>query len=119
MGAGGVIAAWAKKPAAAPPTFPLGLSWVLGKVLGLCVLVTPQHHRGQAGEVTRGPSAASCRWWLMEQPLLTAGFADAVDGRHPEVGGACVEDHGEVLGGCPDGDLPEILHLAKSRVVSR
>lgn len=71
------------------------------------------------GGVTRGPSAASRQGRLVGQPLLTAGFADAVDGRHPEVGGACVEDHGEVLGGCPDGDLPKILHLAKSRVISR
>lgn len=45
---------------------------------------------------------------------LTAGFADTVDRRHPEVGGARVEHHSEILGGCPDGDLPKILHLPKS-----
>lgn len=48
------------------------------------------------------------------EPLLTAGFADAVDRRYPEVGGARVEYDGEVLRGGPDGNLPKILHLAKS-----
>ena len=47
-------------------------------------------------------------------PLLTAGFAGAVDGWHPEVGGARVKYHREVLGGRPDGNLPEVLHLGKA-----
>lgn len=79
----------------------------------------PQPLWDHPGGVTRGPTAAS--WGgtrPVGEPLLTAGFADAVDGWHPEVGGACVEYHGEVLGGGPNGDLPKILHLAESGAVS-
>lgn len=84
------------------------------KVPGLCVLVTQQPLWGHPGGVTQGPTAAGWGGWAVGEPPLTAGFADAVDGRHPEVGGARVEYHGEVLGGGPDGNLPKILHLAKS-----
>lgn len=66
--------------------------------------------RGHPGGDTRGPTTAGC----FEEPLLTASFAGAVDGRHPEVGGARVENHREVLGRGPDGNLPEVLHLAKA-----
>lgn len=42
---------------------------------------------------------------------LTAGLADAIGGRDPEVGGAGVEDHGEPLGRCPHAHDPVVLCL--------
>lgn len=48
---------------------------------------------------------------------LTAGDVQqgAVDGGHPQVGGAGVEDHGEGLGGRPQADLPVVLSLLNNR----
>ena len=42
---------------------------------------------------------------------LTAGLAGAVDGGHPQVGGAGVKDDGEVLSGGADADGAEVLRL--------
>ena len=42
---------------------------------------------------------------------LTAGLAGAVDGGHPQVGGAGVKDDSEVLSGGADADGPEVLRL--------
>ena len=42
---------------------------------------------------------------------LTAGITEAVDGGHPQVGGAGVKDDGEVLGGGSDANGAEVLHL--------
>lgn len=42
---------------------------------------------------------------------LTAGRTLAVDRRHPQVGGAGVEDDGELLRGGADADGAEVLHL--------
>ena len=46
-------------------------------------------------------------------PELTAGHVQegAVDGGHPQVGGACVKQHCEVLGWSPNADHPIILSL--------
>lgn len=49
-----------------------------------------------------------CSWgWL----LLTASQAGAGHRGNPEVGGAGVEDHGEVLWGGANGDGPVVFHL--------
>lgn len=42
---------------------------------------------------------------------LTAGNTGAVDGGHPQVGGASVKDDGEVLGGGSNADGAKVLHL--------
>ena len=44
---------------------------------------------------------------------LTAGNIEdgAVDGRYPEVGGSCVEQHLESLSRRTDGDIPIVLSL--------
>lgn len=42
---------------------------------------------------------------------LTAGLALAERGGYPQVGGAGVKEHQEVLRGGPDADLPIIRHL--------
>lgn len=48
-----------------------------------------------------------------DRAALTAGDVQqlAVDGGHPQVGGAGVEDDGEALRGGPDADLPVVLRL--------
>lgn len=50
---------------------------------------------------------------------LTAGLAGAVDGGHPQVGGAGVKDDGEVLSGGADADGAEVLRLPGSGGVHR
>lgn len=42
---------------------------------------------------------------------LTAGIALAVDRGYPEVRGAGVKQHGELLGRGPEVDLPKVLTL--------
>lgn len=65
--------------------------------------------------------SAFCREEAVEQCLasvtLTAGDVQhgTVHGWHPEVGGASVKDHGEILGGCPDADHTVILGLQRRR----
>lgn len=44
-------------------------------------------------------------------PLLTAGQAGAVHRGHPQVGGAGVEEHEELLGRRADGDGADVLSL--------
>lgn len=55
--------------------------------------------------------------WCLEAQVgrgheLTAGRTGAVDRGHPEVGGAGVEDHSELLRGGADADGAEVLHLS-------
>ena len=57
---------------------------------------------------TAGPKCAGAG---REGQSLTAGFALAVGGRHPEVRGAGVEHYGELLGWGPNVDLPKVLAL--------
>lgn len=66
--------------------------------------------------------SAFCRegeavWQLLAPVTLTAGDVQqgTVHGWHPEVGGASVKDHGEILGGCSDTDHTKILSLQSRR----
>lgn len=47
--------------------------------------------------------------------ILTASWAGTGDRGNPEVGGASVEDHCEVLRWGANGDGPVVLHLQGSR----
>lgn len=49
--------------------------------------------------------------WAGPGVSLTAGIALAVDRGYPEVGGASVKQHGELLGRGPEVDLPKVLTL--------
>lgn len=53
----------------------------------------------------------SCHSLLSILALLTAGWAGAVHGGDPEVGGASVKDDSEVLRWRANGDGAEVLHL--------
>lgn len=48
-------------------------------------------------------------------PPLTAGWAGAVHRGHPQVGGAGVEEHEELLGRRADGDGAHVLSLPWGR----
>lgn len=50
--------------------------------------------------------------------FLTAGLADAISGRDPEVGGAGVEHDGEPLGRGPDAHHPVVLRLWEEQSLS-
>lgn len=71
-----------------------------------------------------GCKPGTCCWSQLSRngepclPPLTASQADTGDGGHPEVGGAGVEDHGEVLRRGADGDGPIVLHLRGNRAKS-
>lgn len=53
--------------------------------------------------------------FLQSTSLLTAGGAGAVDGRHPQVGGAGVHQHGEGLTRGSDGDHAIVGELRGTR----
>lgn len=82
----------------------------------------PPPRRARAGEGPRrplGPRSNSQARRSHYKPgmcsgtrlLLTTSQAGAGHGGNPEVGGAGVEDHGEVLRGGADGDGPVVFHL--------
>lgn len=63
--------------------------------------------KGEVGKV----SAPTARGAPGRITFLTAGLADAVSRRHPEVGGAGVKHDGEPLGRGPDAHNPVVLCL--------
>lgn len=45
--------------------------------------------------------------------VLTTGLCLAVGGQHPQGGGACVKEDQEILGWCPNADLPKVERLQR------
>lgn len=67
--------------------------------------------KGEVGKVS-GPKTREASGRIT---FLTAGLADAISRRDPEVGGASVEHDGEPLWRCPDAHNPVVLRLREEQ----
>lgn len=86
----------------------IGHNWESGNVQASSPHNTQTHPTPSLATLT---TTGRAEGWAGLGVPLTAGIALAVDRGYPEVRGAGVKQHGELLGRCPEVDLPKVLTL--------